>query len=63
LTRANLTSGQLRQYLDILVDKKLIAESAEEDRKHIAHRTTEKGMRCLAVYLALKRIIVFPQEG
>jgi predicted transcriptional regulator len=63
LTRANLTSGQLRQYLDILVDKKLIAELAEEDRRHIAHRTTEKGIRCLAVYLALRSIIVFPQEG
>jgi predicted transcriptional regulator len=63
LARANLTSGQLRQYLDILVDKKLIAELAEEDRRHIAHRTTEKGMRYLAVYLALKSITVFPQEG
>jgi predicted transcriptional regulator len=63
LTRANLTSGQLRQYLDILVDKKTIAELAEEDRRHIAHRTTEKGMRYLAVYLALKSITVFPQEG
>ena len=63
MTRANLTSGQLRQYLDILVDKKLIAEWAVEDRRHIAHRTTEKGMWCLAVYLALKSITVFPQEG
>jgi predicted transcriptional regulator len=26
LTRANLTSGQLRQYVEMLVDKKLIAE-------------------------------------
>ena len=63
MTRANLTSGQLRQYLYILVDKKLIAELAEEDRRHIACRTTEKGMRYLAVYLALKSITVFSQEG
>jgi predicted transcriptional regulator len=63
LTSANLTSGQLRQYLDILVDKKLIAELADEDRRHIAYRTTEKGMRYPAVYLALKSIAVFPQEG
>jgi hypothetical protein len=63
LTRANLTCGQLGQYLDILVDKKLIAELAEEDRRHIAHRTTKKGMRYLAVYLALESITVFPQEG
>lgn len=63
LTRVNLTSVQLRQYLDILVDKKLIAELAEEDSRHIAYRTTEKGTRYLAVYLALKSIAVFPQEG
>lgn len=47
----------------ILVDKKLIAESAEEDRRHIAYRTIEKAMRYLAVYLALKSITVFSQEG
>lgn len=63
MTRADLTSGQLREYLDILVDKKLIAESAEEDRRHIAYRTIEKAMRYLAVYLALKSITVFSQEG
>jgi DNA-binding PadR family transcriptional regulator len=53
----------LRQYLNILVDKKLIAELAKEDRRHIAYRTTEKGMRYLAVHLALKSITVFSQEG
>lgn len=53
----------MRQYLNILVDKKLIAELAEEDRRHIAYRTTEKGMRSLAVHLALKSITVFSQGG
>lgn len=53
----------MRQYLNILVDKKLIAESAEEDRRHIAYRTIEKAMRYLAVYLALKSITVFSQGG
>ena len=62
LTRANLTSGQLRQYLDTLVEKKLLVELADEDKKHLAYRTTEKGIRYLAIYSSLKSIAVFPQE-
>lgn len=62
LTRANLTSGQLRQYLDTLVEKKLLVELADEDKKHLAYRTTEKGMKYLAIYSSLKSIAVFPQE-
>jgi predicted transcriptional regulator len=62
LTRANLTSGQLRQYLDILIDKKLLIELTDEDRRHVAYRTTEKGMRYLSIYSSLKNIAVFPQE-
>lgn len=62
LTQANLTSGQLRQYLDVLVEKKLITEYASEDRRHLAYRTTEKGMRYLSIYSSLKSIAVFPQE-
>ena len=63
LTKANLTSGQLRQYLNILVEKKLVVELADEDKRHVAYRTTERGMRYLSVYAALKNIAVFPQEG
>jgi predicted transcriptional regulator len=62
LTRANLTSGQLRQYLDILVEKRLLLELADEDKKHVAYRTTEKGMRYLSIYSSMKSIAVFPQE-
>jgi predicted transcriptional regulator len=62
LTRANLTSGQLRQYLDVLVEKKLLTEYADEDRRHLAYRTTEKGMRYLSIYSSLKNIAVFPQK-
>jgi predicted transcriptional regulator len=62
LTKANLTSGQLRQYLDVLMDKKLVIELADEDKRHVAYRTTERGMRYLAAYAALKNIAVFPQE-
>jgi len=63
LTRANLTSGQLRQYMGVLLEKRLIMELADEDKRHVAYRTTEKGMKYLSIYSALKNIAVFPQEG
>lgn len=62
LTRANLTSFQLRQYLHILVARKLLIELSDEDEKHVAYRTTEKGMRYLSIYSSLKNIAVFPQK-
>jgi predicted transcriptional regulator len=62
LTRANLTSGQLRQYRDILLQKKLMIELSDVERRHMAYRTTEKGIRYLSVYSTLKEVAVFPQE-
>ena len=62
LTRANLTSGQLRQYLDVLITKKLVVQLADEEKRHMAYRTTDKGMRYLSVYSILKSIAVFPRE-
>jgi len=62
LTRANLTSCQLKQYLHILVAKKLLIALSDEDEKHVAYRTTEKGMRYLSIYSSLKNIAVFPQN-
>ena len=62
LTRANLTSGQLRQYLDVLITKKLVVQLADEERTHMAYRTTEKGIRYLSVYSTLKTIAVLPSE-
>jgi predicted transcriptional regulator len=62
LTRANLTTGQLRQYLDVLITKKLIVQLADEERRYMAYRTTEKGIRYLSVYSILKSIAVFPRE-
>ena len=62
LTRANLTSGQLRQYLDVLTTKKLVVQLADEDKRHMAYRTTEKGIRYLSIYSTLKSIVIFPQE-
>ena len=62
LTRANLTSGQLRQYLDVLLTKKLVVQLADEERRHMAYRTTEKGIRYLSVFSILKSIAVFTRE-
>ncbi len=41
LTRANLTSGQLKQYLGVLITKELLVQLADEQRRHLAYRTTE----------------------
>ena len=62
LTRANLTSEQLKHYLDVLITKKLVVQLADEQRRHLAYRTTEKGIRYLSVYFTLKSIAVFRQE-
>ena len=62
LTGANLTSGQLKQYLDVLITKKLLVQLADEQRRHLAYRTTEKGIRYLSIYFTLKNIAVFRQE-
>jgi predicted transcriptional regulator len=63
LTRANLTSGQLRQYLDVLITRNLVVQLADEEKTHMAYRTTEKGIQYLSIYSTLKSIAVFPQEG
>ena len=62
LTHANLTNGQLRQYLDLLITKKLVVQLADKDKRYLAYRTTEKGIRYLSIYSTLKSIAVFPQE-
>jgi len=62
LTRANLTTGQLRQYLDVLITKKLVVQMADEEKRHLAYRTTEKGIIYLSIYSTLKNIAIFPQE-
>jgi predicted transcriptional regulator len=62
LTRANLTTGQLRQYLDVLVTKNLVVQLADEEERHLAYRTTEKGIRYLSIYSTLKSIAIFPHE-
>ncbi len=60
LTKANVTSGQLRQYLGVLLEKKLVVELADEERRHVSYRTTEKGIAYLTIYNSLRTVAVFP---
>lgn len=62
LARVNITSDQLRQHLDILLTKKLMVQLADADRRHMAYRTTKKGIRYLSIYSTLKSIAVFQQD-
>jgi len=61
LTKANLTSSQLKQYLAVLLEKKLVVELADADKRHIAYGTTERGMNYLSIYSSLKNIAVFQE--
>ncbi|MDQ5843100.1 MAG: winged helix-turn-helix domain-containing protein [Thermoproteota archaeon] len=54
LTRTNLTTGQLRKYLEVLITKKLVVQLADEEKRDLAYRTTEKGIRYLSIYFTLK---------
>lgn len=60
LTKANVTTGQLKEYLAVLLDKKLVAEYADMERKHVSYRTTERGIAYLAIYQSLRSVAVFP---
>lgn len=62
LTQANLTSGQIRHYLEILVQKRLMIELTDERRRHKAYRTTDKGIIYLSAYSTLRSIAVLQQE-
>jgi len=63
-TKANLTSIQLRQYTELLIERKLLTEIIiEGNSKHLIYRTTEKGLRYLEVYSSLKNIITFPLQA
>ncbi|HKX81898.1 MAG TPA: winged helix-turn-helix domain-containing protein [Nitrososphaera sp.] len=63
LTTANVTSGQLRQYLEVLIEKGLLAELADEERRHVSYRTTEKGLAYLTIYQSLRNVAVFPSKN
>jgi predicted transcriptional regulator len=52
--RANLSYTMLRDYLKFLRENELLAESYYPDEKVTLYKTTEKGVRFLESYLALR---------
>lgn len=62
LTRANVTTGQLRQYIAALLEKKLLAELADNEKKHVSYKTTDKGIAYLAIYESLRSVAIFPSK-
>ena len=53
LTRANLTSAQFRKYIELLVAKRLLAES-DDNGGRPAYRTTGLGIQYLTLYNSIK---------
>jgi len=55
LTKANLTSSQFKKYIDLLVEKKLVAEFSPESRNH-SYKTTALGLKYLELYSSIKSV-------
>lgn len=55
LTRANLTSSQFRKYMELLLEKGLLAESDRNSRQH-SYRTTARGLQYMALYNSIKAV-------
>jgi len=62
LAATNLSSGRLNHYLNALLERKLVTELADADKRHVAYMTTERGMRYLAIYISLKNITITPES-
>ena len=56
LTRANLTSTQFKRYVDLLIEKKLLAECEDRSSMHSAYKTTGLGLRYLVFYNSIKAV-------
>jgi predicted transcriptional regulator len=55
LTAANLTSSQFKKYIDLLVEKGLVAEFDQDGRGH-SYRTTGRGLQYLELYNSIKSV-------
>jgi predicted transcriptional regulator len=55
LTKANLTSSQFRKYIDLLLEKGLLAES-DRDSRHDSYKTTGLGLQYLVLYNSIKAV-------
>ena len=51
LATTDLASSRLSYYLNALLERKLITELSDEDKRRVAYMTTERGMKYLAIYI------------
>ena len=56
LTKANLTSTQLKKYMDFLLEKEFLAKCEERSSRHSAYKTTGLGLKYLALYNSMKSV-------
>ena len=55
LTKANLTSFQFNKYIDLLIEKELLAESDRHGRHH-SYKTTGRGLKYLMLYNSIRSV-------
>ena len=56
LTQANLTSSQFKKYIDLLIEKELLAEFERDSSRHHSYRTTARGLKYLALYNSIRSV-------
>ncbi|TLY11508.1 MAG: hypothetical protein E6K85_01305 [Thaumarchaeota archaeon] len=56
LTKANLTSTQLKKYMDFLLEKEFLAKREDRSGRHSAYKTTGLGLKYLALYNSIKSV-------
>ncbi len=53
---ANLTSTQLKKYMDFLLEKEFLAKCEDRSGRHSAYKTTGLGLKYLALYNSIKSV-------
>lgn len=55
LTRANLTTMQFKKYVELLIEKELLAEFNRNNGRN-SYKTTGRGLKYLALYNSIKSV-------
>jgi predicted transcriptional regulator len=56
LTKANLTSTQLKKYMDLLLEKELLAQCQDRSSGHPSYKTTGLGLQYLMLYNSIRSV-------
>jgi predicted transcriptional regulator len=56
LTKANLTSSQLKKYMDLLLEKELLAQCQDRSSGHHSYKTTGLGLQYLSLYNSIRSV-------